>query len=121
MGCLFESPLPLLALLLIVLTGVWSTAYLNKAMSLFPNNIVVPIYYCTFTLASVSAGALVYHEFDCMDVKRGLLFLLGCFFTFGGVFIVSGAHKQDGSHKKKARDGQRRHIELLDEVFDEGL
>ena len=39
-----------------------STAYLQKAMAIFPNNKVVPTYYVSFTLASVCAGAVVYRE-----------------------------------------------------------
>jgi len=53
------SFVPFGALVLIIITAIWSTAYLNKAMMLFGNNEVVPVYYTTFTLASVSSGALV--------------------------------------------------------------
>ena len=48
--------------ILIALTGVWSTDFLNKAMMHFGTNEVVPVYYTTFTIASVAAGGLVYSE-----------------------------------------------------------
>ncbi|KAL1526931.1 hypothetical protein AB1Y20_015622 [Prymnesium parvum] len=89
----FESPIPYVAALLIGVTAVWSTTYLNKAMMHFGNNEVVPVYYCTFTLASVSAGALVYSEFYCLSVETTILFAFGCGITFFGVFCVaSGKH-----------------------------
>lgn len=99
-------PISLGALLLIVVTAIWSTAYLNKAMMLFENNVVVPAYYCTFTVASVSSGALVYSETACMD-EGWVLFVAGCLLTFLGVFVVCMAHdpkakeKEIASKKKK--------------------
>jgi hypothetical protein len=33
-----------------VLTAIFSVKYLNAAMMLFGNAVVVPLYYCTFTL-----------------------------------------------------------------------
>ena len=78
-------------------TAVWSTAYLNKAMMHFGNNEVVPVYYTTFTIASVAAGGLVYSEFSCLidpvteelDTVHALLFGFGCLLLFLGVYLVS--------------------------------
>uniref|UniRef100_A0A7S0P0L3 Magnesium transporter n=1 Tax=Calcidiscus leptoporus TaxID=127549 RepID=A0A7S0P0L3_9EUKA len=104
------SPVPFCALLLIIVTAVWSTAYLNQAMQLFGNNEVVPVYYTTFTLASVSGGALVYREFNCMRDKPalGVLFAAGCFFTFVGVRLVASAHKDE---RKKSEEPFKRLVE----------
>jgi len=88
------SWVPFLALVVIVITGVWSTAYLQKAMALFPNNKVVPVYYVTFTLSSVSAGAICYFEFDCMTFIQMLLFACGCAVTFVGIFVTAGNRKE---------------------------
>lgn len=38
------------SLLLTILTAIFSVKYLNAAMMLFGNSVVVPLYYCTFTL-----------------------------------------------------------------------
>lgn len=85
------SPVPFAALSLVIVTAIWSTYYLNKAMILFknsevgmpdprhcldapmlpsgapraqhdcaPSSQVVPVYFTSFTLASIGAGALVY-------------------------------------------------------------
>mmetsp|Transcript_6965 Transcript_6965/g.22867 ORF Transcript_6965/g.22867 Transcript_6965/m.22867 type:complete len:297 (+) Transcript_6965:64-954(+) len=54
------SPVPFAALSLVIVTAIWSTFYLNKAMILYRNSEVVPVYFTSFTLASIGAGALVY-------------------------------------------------------------
>jgi len=59
-------PISLSSLVVIAATAISSTAYLNKAMMHFGNNEVVPVYYTTFTIASVAAGGLVYSEFSCL-------------------------------------------------------
>lgn len=107
---LVRDPVPPIALLLIVITAVSSTFYLQKAMALFPNNQVVPVYYVTFTLASVMAGATVYHEFDCMSPTQPPLFTAGCLTTFIGVFLTAskGGGGQGGSLRTVPRDLARR-------------
>ena len=88
------SPVPFCAFLIIIVTAIWSTFYLNKAMQHFGNNEVVPVYYTTFTLASVSAGALVYSEFQCLMSPSVYVFLLGCATTFVGVYCVAGTDRE---------------------------
>ena len=80
--------MPVTALIVIIVTAVSSTYYLQSAMAIFPNNQVVPVYYVTFTLASVCAGAIVYREFDCMTPAQPPLFSAGCLTTFIGVFLT---------------------------------
>ena len=98
--------------LLIALTGVWSTDFLNKAMMHFGTNEVVPVYYTTFTIASVAAGGLVYSEFSCLidpvteelDTVHALLFGFGCLLLFLGVYLVSSGR---GDAKKGFEGGAR--------------
>ena len=54
-----------------------SVSYLNEAMMRFGNAQSVPLYYCTFTLASVVGAGVVYDEILCIEVWQGLLFGLG--------------------------------------------
>ena len=57
----------------------------------------MPVYYTTFTIASVAAGGLVYSEFSCLidpvteelDTVHALLFGFGCLLLFLGVYLVS--------------------------------
>ena len=45
-------------LAIIVTTAIWSAYFLNRAMMIFGNTEVVPVYYCTFTLASIVGGGV---------------------------------------------------------------
>jgi len=83
------SPVPFAALSLVIVTAVWSTFYLNQAMMLFRNSEVVPVYFTTFTLASIGAGALVYREFRCLTPASSFAFSTGCLCTFWGVKLVA--------------------------------
>ena len=94
-------PISLSSLVVIAFTAVASTAYLNKAMMHFGNNEVVPVYYTTFTLASVGAGAVVYSEFSCLDVVHTVLFMFGCLFTFAGVYLVASGRGDAKTDKFK--------------------
>ena len=60
--------------LVIAVTAVWSVKYLNQAMMCFGSNVVVPVYYCTFTFFSVVGASVVYDEMDCVSLAGGLMF-----------------------------------------------
>ena len=47
-----------------------SLTYLLTCLLTYLLTQVVPVYYVTFTLASVSAGAICYFEFDCMTFAQ---------------------------------------------------
>lgn len=53
---------------------------------------MVPVYYVAFTLASVTAGAVVYFEIDCMGVSQLGRFLAGVATTIFGV-VCTAANK----------------------------
>lgn len=46
-------------LLVIVVTAIWSANYLQKALMVYGTTEVLPVYYCTFTLAAIVGGAAV--------------------------------------------------------------
>ena len=64
----------ILSLALVIVTAIGSTSFLQMAMEKFNNNVVVPTYYVTFTLASVCAGAVMVkllcgcHSYMCLNV-----------------------------------------------------
>ena len=84
---------------MIAVTAVWSAIYLNKAMMTFGNTEVVPVYYCTFTLASIVGSATVYNEFRGMEPWQGILFTFGCIFAFSGVWLITSNRNSSGSEK----------------------
>ena len=46
-------------LLVIIVTAIWSANYLQKALMVYGTTEVLPVYYCTFTLAAIVGGAAV--------------------------------------------------------------
>ena len=81
------------------MTAVWSVKYLNQAMMCFGNNVVVPVYYCTFTFFSVVGASVVYDEMDCVSLAGGLMFGGGSVCAFLGIILLNTGER------KKARSG----------------
>jgi len=77
------------SLLVIVVTAVWSAYYLNRAMQVFGNTEVVPVYYCTFTLMSIIGGAFVYNEFQHVTLAGGFMFGGGILLALFGVWLIT--------------------------------
>ena len=51
------------------------------------------MYYCTFTLASVVGGAVVYNEFERITAGSAAVFVVGMLLAFAGVaLLMSGRH-----------------------------
>jgi hypothetical protein len=44
-------------LLIIIVTAIWSANYLQKALMVYGTTEVLPVYYCTFTLAAIVGNA----------------------------------------------------------------
>ena len=44
-------------LIVIIATAIWSANYLQKALMVYGTTEVLPVYYCTFTLAAIVGGA----------------------------------------------------------------
>jgi len=84
-------------LLVCAVTAVLSVKYLNAAMMLFGNSVVVPLYYCTFTLASVIGAAIVYDEFACMGLDDALMFSGGILAAIIGVWLLGGGRRPEAS------------------------
>lgn len=90
-------------LALIVLTACWSLIYLNRAMQVFGNTEVVPVYYCTFTLTSVVGAAVVYDEFARIVAWQAIVFACGIACAILGVAVLMSA--RSGRHGLPVRDG----------------
>lgn len=85
----------------IIITAVWSAMYLNKAMMVYGNTEVVPVYYCTFTLMSIIGGSLVYNELGAIDTFGAVLFGCGVLLAFGGVGLLMSGHAPTQAKPKK--------------------
>ena len=54
---------------LLVFCAVVSTKFLNDAMHHFDNSIVIPTYYCYFTISSIGGAAIMYREYEQLAGK----------------------------------------------------
>ncbi|KAK1828443.1 hypothetical protein QBC39DRAFT_265000 [Podospora conica] len=80
--------------------------YFNKALSQFPTNIVNPLYYVTFTTATLCASFILFHGFNTTDVVSTLSLVSGFLVTFTGVYLLNlSRHDPNGTKSLARRDG----------------
>ncbi|KAI1478626.1 hypothetical protein K445DRAFT_28265 [Daldinia sp. EC12] len=63
--------------------------YFNKALSQFSTQIVNPLYYVTFTTATLCASFILFSGFNTTDVVNTLSLLCGFLITFTGVYLLN--------------------------------
>ncbi|KAK5654119.1 hypothetical protein OQA88_7550 [Cercophora sp. LCS_1] len=80
--------------------------YFNKALSQFPTNIVNPLYYVTFTTATLCASFILFSGFNTTDVVNTLSLLCGFLVTFTGVYLLNlSRHDPNGTKQLARRNG----------------
>ncbi|KUI62294.1 putative magnesium transporter NIPA4 [Cytospora mali] len=75
-----------------IITGVCILTqmnYFNKALSQFPTNIVNPLYYVTFTSATLCASFILFSGFNTTDPINTLSLICGFLVTFTGVYLLN--------------------------------
>jgi len=76
----------------LILTGVCILTqmnYFNKALASFPSNIVNPLYYVTFTTATLCASFILFGGFNTTDTVNTLSLICGFLITFTGVYLLN--------------------------------
>ncbi|CAL3964770.1 unnamed protein product [Diplocarpon coronariae] len=63
--------------------------YFNKALSQFPTSIVNPLYYVTFTTATLTASFILYGGFNTSDAVNTISLLCGFLVIFTGVYLLN--------------------------------
>jgi drug/metabolite transporter (DMT)-like permease len=63
--------------------------YFNKALASFPTNIVNPLYYVTFTTATLCASFILFKGFNTTNPTNTLSLLCGFLVTFAGVYLLN--------------------------------
>ncbi|KAK3313499.1 magnesium transporter NIPA-domain-containing protein [Apodospora peruviana] len=79
--------------------------YFNKALSQFPTNIVNPLYYVTFTTATLCASFILFSGFNTTDVVGTLSLLCGFLVTFTGVYLLNLSRGDPNGTKSLPRRG----------------
>ncbi|SCW01711.1 LAFE_0E05578g1_1 [Lachancea fermentati] len=72
--------------------------YFNKALDQFDTSIVNPLYYVTFTTATLTASFILYRNFDESDSKDSVSLICGFLIIFAGVYLLNLARKKN--HEK---------------------
>lgn len=73
--------------------------YLNKALAQFPTSIVNPLYYVTFTTATLCASFILFKGFNTTDVVNTLSLLCGFLVIFSGVYLLNLSRADPDGHK----------------------
>jgi len=63
--------------------------YFNKALATFSTNIVNPLYYVTFTTATLCASFLLFGGFNTTDTVNTISLLCGFLVIFTGVYLLN--------------------------------
>ncbi|RMZ76252.1 hypothetical protein DV738_g5061, partial [Chaetothyriales sp. CBS 135597] len=72
--------------------------YFNKALSQFPTQIVNPLYYVTFTTATLCASFILFRGFNTTDAVNTISLLCGFLTIFTGVYLLNLSRKDpDGT------------------------
>ncbi|ESA43398.1 hypothetical protein GE21DRAFT_4825 [Neurospora crassa] len=77
--------------------------YFNKALSQFPTNIVNPLYYVTFTTATLCASFILFKGFNTTEPVATLSLLCGFLVTFTGVYLLNLSRGDPDGTKHLAR------------------
>ncbi|KAJ5312149.1 hypothetical protein PENANT_c011G10233 [Penicillium antarcticum] len=73
--------------------------YFNKALNSFSTSIVNPLYYVTFTTATLCASFILFKGFNTTDAVNTISLLCGFLIIFTGVYLLNlSRHDPDGHH-----------------------
>ncbi|KAH6671541.1 ichthyin [Plectosphaerella plurivora] len=85
----FSHPSTYVFMILTTVCILTQMNYFNKALAHFPTNIVNPLYYVTFTTATLCASFILFEGFNTTDVVNTLSLLSGFLVTFSGVYLLN--------------------------------
>ncbi|KAK0623211.1 magnesium transporter NIPA-domain-containing protein [Immersiella caudata] len=102
----FTHPSTYVFMIITTVSALTQMNYFNKALSQFPTNIVNPLYYVTFTTATLTASFILYSGFNTTDTVNTLSLLCGFLVTFTGVYLLNlSRHDPDGTKSLARRSG----------------
>lgn len=85
----FSHPSTYVFMILTTVCILTQMNYFNKALSQFSTQIVNPLYYVTFTTATLCASFILFSGFNTTDVVNTLSLLCGFLITFTGVYLLN--------------------------------
>lgn len=82
-------PIAYLFAFVLVLTAVLQIKYLNRSLQNFDSTQVIPTQFVLFTLSVIIGSSVLYRDFERVDKRRFVRFIIGCGLTFSGVYMIS--------------------------------
>ncbi|KAL9128185.1 MAG: hypothetical protein Q9217_003085 [Psora testacea] len=73
--------------------------YFNKALSQFSTSLVNPLYYVTFTTATLCASFILFRGFNTTDAVNTISLLSGFLVIFTGVYLLNLSRGDPDGHK----------------------
>ena len=73
--------------------------YFNKALSQFSTSIVNPLYYVTFTTATLCASFILFRGFNTTDAVNTISLLCGFLVIFAGVYLLNLSRGDPDGHR----------------------
>lgn len=73
--------------------------YFNKALSQFSTSIVNPLYYVTFTTATLCASFILFKGFNTTDAVNTISLLAGFLVIFAGVYLLNLSRADPNGHR----------------------
>ncbi|KAK4169415.1 hypothetical protein QBC43DRAFT_61901 [Cladorrhinum sp. PSN259] len=99
----FERPSTYVFMIITTVCILTQMNYFNKALSQFPTNIVNPLYYVTFTTATLCASFILFKGFNTTEIVNTLSLLCGFLVTFTGVYLLNLSRHDPNGTKSLAR------------------
>ncbi|KAF7721161.1 hypothetical protein EC973_005158 [Apophysomyces ossiformis] len=94
---MFTYPISYILILTLVVTAILQIKYLNKALQYFDSTEVIPTQFVFFTISAIIGSAVLYHDFDRMDMEQTSRFMTGCAIEFLGVYLITSKRNKDVS------------------------
>lgn len=87
-------------IVVVVVCIITQMNYFNKALDTFDTSIVNPLYYVTFTSATLTASFILYRNLDDSDAKDSISLVCGFVIIFIGVYLLNLSRKwsNHGAH-----------------------
>ncbi|KAI9665272.1 MAG: hypothetical protein M1829_005746 [Trizodia sp. TS-e1964] len=85
----FSHPSTYVFVIVTVVCILTQMNYFNKALSQFSSSIVNPLYYVTFTTATLGASFILFQGFNTTDAVNTISLLCGFLVIFTGVYLIN--------------------------------
>ncbi|KAI9768292.1 MAG: hypothetical protein M1835_006892 [Candelina submexicana] len=95
----FTHPSTYVFVIVVVVCILTQMNYFNKALSQFPTSIVNPLYYVTFTTATLCASFILFRGFNTANTVNTISLLCGFLVIFAGVYLLNLSRGDPDGHK----------------------